>query len=148
MLQRWPPNILGKRIFRDSLVDYKRLKFYIHTENFLECSGRIPPSLRQISPNCILRRDLLTSYQNNFYIIRVLPSLSGCTVVAHIVSRDFIAFAASRPHRLHVDVHRRADGRVPQNLLNHLVGNPESVQIGREPAPECVPAVPSKISFL
>jgi hypothetical protein len=43
MLQRWPPNILGKRIFRDSLVDYKRLKFYIHTENFLECSGRIPP---------------------------------------------------------------------------------------------------------
>jgi len=60
MLQRWPPNILGKRIFRDSLVDYKRLKFYIHTENFLECSGRIPP-LRQISPNCILRRDLLTS---------------------------------------------------------------------------------------
>ena len=47
------------------------------------------------TPNCILRRDLLTSYQNNFYIIRVLPSLSGCTVVAHIVSRDFIAFAAS-----------------------------------------------------
>jgi hypothetical protein len=53
------------------------------------------PPLRQISPNCIQRRDLLTSYQKHFYIIRVLPSLSGCTVVAHIVSRDFIAFAAS-----------------------------------------------------
>jgi hypothetical protein len=47
------------------------------------------------SPNSVQRRDLLTSRKTNFYMIRVLPSLSGCTVVAHIVSRDFIAFAAS-----------------------------------------------------
>jgi hypothetical protein len=48
----------------------------------------------------------------------------------------------------HVDVHRRADIWVPQNLLNHLVGNFESVQIGREPTPECVPAAPSEVRFL
>jgi hypothetical protein len=55
---------------------------------------RIPPSPPD-SCNCIKHRGLLASQQQNFYIIRVLPSLSGCTVVAHIVSRDFIAFAAS-----------------------------------------------------
>jgi hypothetical protein len=37
---------------------------------------------------------------------------------------------------------------VAQNLLNHLVGNSESVQIGRKPAPECVPAMPYEILFL
>lgn len=46
-------------------------------------------------PNSIQRRDLQTFRQKDFYIIRVLPSLSGCTVVAHIVSRDFIAVVAS-----------------------------------------------------
>ncbi len=54
----------------------------------------IPPSPPDFS-NSIQRRDLQTFYQKDFYIIRVLPSLSGCTVVAHIVSSDFIAFAAS-----------------------------------------------------
>ena len=39
--------------------------------------------------------DLQTACPKNFYTIRVLPSLSGCTVVAHIVSKVFIAFVAS-----------------------------------------------------
>jgi hypothetical protein len=55
---------------------------------------RIPPSPPDFF-NCIQRRDLLTSSPKNFYMILELPSSSGCTLVAHIVSSVFIAFAAS-----------------------------------------------------
>ena len=53
-----------------------------------------PPSPPD-SPHSIQRPDLQTASPKNFYMIRVLPSLSGCTVVAHIVSKVFIAFVAS-----------------------------------------------------
>jgi hypothetical protein len=53
-----------------------------------------PPSTPD-SPDSIQRRDLQTASPRNFYTIRVLPSFSGCTVVAHIVSKVFIAFVAS-----------------------------------------------------
>ena len=43
----------------------------------------------------VQRRDLLTTSRKNFYIIPVLSSLSGGTVVAHIVSRPLMAFAAA-----------------------------------------------------
>ena len=55
---------------------------------------RIPPSPPD-SPNSIQRRDLPTASCKNFYIIRVPPSLPGCTVVAQIASKVFIAFVAS-----------------------------------------------------
>jgi hypothetical protein len=55
-----------------------------------------PPSPPD-SPNSIQRRDLQTASPKNFYTIRILPSLSGCTVVAPIVSKVFIAFVASAP---------------------------------------------------
>ena len=32
-------------------------------------------------------------------------------------------------------------------MLNHFVGNSESVQIGRKPAPECVPAMPTRCAL-
>ena len=57
-------------------------------------------------------------------MIRVLPSLSGCTVVAHIVSRLLMPFTV----RLYADVHRCGDVRVAQNLLNNLVTNSWSAQ--------------------
>ena len=97
------------------------------------------PPLRQIFPNSIQRRDLQTFSQKNFYSSEPLGLHSSCTHRFQRLHR----IRCVRTNRLHVDVHRRGDVRVAQNLLNHLVGNPESVQIGREPAPECVPAVPS-----
>jgi len=36
---------------------------------------------------------------------------------------------------------------VTQNLLDHRAGNSESVQVGREPTPERMPAVPTEIRF-
>ena len=54
---------------------------------------RIPPSPPD-SPNCIQLRELVSSGNNYFCVMSVRESFAVCTVVAHIVSKFFIAFAA------------------------------------------------------
>ena len=55
---------------------------------------RIPPSPPE-SRNSIQRRVLRVVSPVHFYITRVLAKGSGCTVVAHMVSRVFMAAVAS-----------------------------------------------------
>ena len=55
---------------------------------------RIPPSPPD-SRKSIQRRALRVLFPAHFYITRVLAKGSGCTVVAHMVSRVFMAAVAS-----------------------------------------------------